>query len=552
MAKCDSKFCVYGWYTGGLVPDLLCNWFEPNPNWRSISANYFVSRRVMIEQLIKEGKLKADFTEQSLSIDAIGEYMFKPINVFILGSDDETTEEKIKEKWPFLSQGVGKPIYKIRYDEDLDAITHDLTNQITSVPNIGMVPNLVLNWKELPDGYLNTVLKVIKDFESVQSVNIATRLMHSEQIQENEFLNLAWLNNSIWAYDLIDKFKDKTILCIAGGPSLSENLDLIREHQDKFIIIAVSTVAEKLFQNGITPHIIATIDMKPYNQVYLDRLTPEQQKQTALLFEIDAYHGTIDSWKGKRILLAADVNRNPGTQILTEYLNINFDLPKSGTVSNMIYNFARLLGAKQILIAGYDFCYTKPQTHIDGVVSGQSIKIVQSGNQRFLQMGDSNCVEEALEVETYTGDYTYTSKAFYTYLVELEFRVKDANIPTYELSPNTAKKKGVEQRPLTDFIGDPVGEVIFNEQEKKLTNHTVKTILKNPIKGKNKKDIRYNHVTKIVYMLKQYTTFPALISDKIVEKLNLLVDKNTNNVLECLVEKALTKWRKNETDSRNR
>lgn len=563
--KSPSKFCFWGWYTGGLIPDSLCPFWEHNERWQSISTNYFINRRVLVEQMIKKKEINEnkEIPQEALRSDGIGEYMFKPVNIFLLGADENAEMEKIKERWPWLKMGAGKPIFKISDNKDFEKLKEELRNKIVTVPNIGMVPCMVLKWKDIDDEYYNTVLKIIRDYESVQTVNIATRLVHSECIQENEFENFAWFNHSKWGYDLVGAFKGRTVLCVAGGPTLKKHIKIIKENQDKYIILAASTVAEVLFKEGITPHIIGTIDMKSYNKLYLEALTDEQMKSTHLLFEIDTNHEVVDTYKGPTIMMVADLEKAPGTIHLKNYLPMNnFYFPKSGTVSNMLYDFARMLKPKQIVLAGYDLCYTGLQTHIDGIRTGDNIKVIESTNGKFLQFGNSKNVQEAIEIYTWAkeGDnhkIALTTKAYYTYLIQIELRVRDGKIPTFDIDEDSAIKEGVELINFKKFTAklpkmqiNP-HDVINKFKTKRLRNNEIKRILRNPIKGANKQDIRYNHVTKLVYFIKQYNLFPLLEFGTVLHQFEHKIIAATKGAMETLVKLSEVKWRKFNKEEQN-
>ena len=546
--KCPTKFCLYGWYTAGLVSDQLCDWYTENPRWLSVSVDYFLNRRVMIQRMIDNNEVQAgrEIPAHALSLSAINEYMFKPVNVFLLGCDESTTKDEIFVKWPWLEGGVGKPIFKIQINDNLEQFRIDFINKIPQVPSVGMVPCIVLKWKDdLPTEYEETAMKVIRDFETVQTVNIATRLIHSEQIQTNEILNLAYLNHSKWIYDLHNKFKGKPALCIAGGPSLTQNLTKIRKLQNRFVIIAVSTVAETLFKNGINPHIIATVDMKPYNKIYIDNLTEEQQKSCFLAFDLDANHEVVDSFKGDLIMIGSNLELLPVTQNMVKHVDIPCEFPKSGTVSTTVYNIAHLIGASEILLAGYDLCYTGTESHIDGVRSKSSVVVVKDETDHYLRFNDGQNVEQAISIKTYNGN-AWTSKAFYAYSIELEHRIHEAQIPTYELSPDTLVKAGVKLANLDDWKSSPIIEspidVLTNIPSKKFTNSTVKKLLKVD-KGSNWEDIKYNHVAKITYLIKQYTQFNILQYGNIMNQLENLVSKRAAEI-HTLVAAAIQKWRK--------
>lgn len=52
----------------------------------------------------------------------------------------------------------------------------------------------------------------------------------------------------------------KPVLMLAAGPSLKKNIDWVRENQNKFLIVALSSVLNTLEKEGITPDIVTHMD----------------------------------------------------------------------------------------------------------------------------------------------------------------------------------------------------------------------------------------------------------------------------------------------------
>jgi len=496
---------------------------------------------------------------------AVGDYIYKPVNIFLVGANDDIPREEIYKKFPWMKEGIGKMIKTIKYTEDLEDMEKKLKKSMIKVPSMGFVPKLVLPWRDdLPKPYLDKVIKIIDDYESVQTVNIATRLVHSEIIQENEYMNLAHLNHSIWGYNLHKIFEGRTVLCIAGGPSLQEQLPLIKEHQDKFVIICVSTVAELLFNNGITPHIIGTIDMKEENRIYIDSLKPEWQKKSYFAFEVDAHRNVVDAYKGPKIMIAADIDRAPITMPLKTMLPNEFTIPKSGTVSNIIYTIAKLTNPKEIILVGYDLCYTGERSHVDGTRFNRNVKIINGTNGFFLQFNDNPNVQEGFQVATnHMGDdgkpfQAVTIKSFYTYLVELNLRIDtEPKIKTYDVGLDSAKKEHCEYKPLQDVIKmvKPPKTNAFDElaklSNKVATNGMIKKYLKNIGVKLNKAEVKFNHVSKITYLMRQYQQYPILKYGKILHRLEEVVNRVTKNEIQELALKSYAKWKKLNEEEQN-
>lgn len=55
---------------------------------------------------------------------------------------------------------------------------------------------------------------------------------------------------------------NKPTLLIGAGPSLTKNIKWLKDNQDKFILVAIGATYKKLFDNGIIPDIVTTVDPK--------------------------------------------------------------------------------------------------------------------------------------------------------------------------------------------------------------------------------------------------------------------------------------------------
>jgi hypothetical protein len=545
------KFCMWGWYTGGLLPDQLCPWVESNPNWRSISTNYFTNRQATIASMVENELLDVDIPQEAYGHNVIGERLFKPMTVWVFGADDSVTEEDMEKQFQWIKEGIGKRnVFKIPYNDIEDAKTKIL-KCINEANGFGYMPNMYYQWGIPPEGFIQECTKLIQEREDVHNVNIVTRLVHSERIQNNELMNMTWLNRSIWAYNLKNLFEGRTVICVAGGPSLNGQLDVIKQYRDRLVVVCVSTVAEILFKHDIVPDIIGTIDMKEDNIKYLQFLSESQMNQSHFLFEIDAHHKVIDAYKGPKIMLMADILSTPITSVLDNYLNIDKSdiIPKSGTVANMIYNFVVHTNPKEIWLAGYDLCYHVGDSHVHGARLNETIQIIDGNGGKFIKYNDNDHVDQAFEVTTNDGNITYTSKAFKTYLTELNIRVADTDIPTFDLSKTGASKKGVKYISISEAVKSLPDtnincyELLSKVGTKLFKNKIVKNIIKNPLKGNTRREIMDIHKTKLTYLIRQYYNNDALIHGSIIADLSQEITRLARKDLELTIDNALNKFK---------
>lgn len=79
-----------------------------------------------------------------------------------------------------------------------------------------------------------------------------------------------------------DFFKDKKVLFVAAGPSLEENMDWIKQNQDKFYIVTIGGAYATLLENDIRVDMISTLDEQyhvlkqtQFKDEYISKIQPE-------------------------------------------------------------------------------------------------------------------------------------------------------------------------------------------------------------------------------------------------------------------------------------
>ncbi|MDH5359089.1 MAG: DUF115 domain-containing protein [Gammaproteobacteria bacterium] len=164
---------------------------------------------------------------------------------------------------------------------------------------------------------------------------------------------------------LRDTYKGKTCVIIAGGPSLDENIDWIKENQTNLIIIAVSRVAKKLIKENIKPDIIVTVDPKHGSfDVGKEAMTFWQDSLLIQSYHADNYLAA--QWRGKAVYLGL---RCPWQS----ELNIENISAAGPTVTQSSVLCAVEMGFENIILCGVDNCYSKDGfTHSKGSIETDS------------------------------------------------------------------------------------------------------------------------------------------------------------------------------------
>lgn len=199
-------------------------------------------------------------------------------------------------------------------------------------------------------------------------LNRNTLLLKSQYIIENMVKNISDVALGQGLEFLKDKAKDKPVLIVASGPSLSNDIETIKKYRNKFIIIAVDSVINVLEQNNIKADIICGLD---YQQVTLEKYSPLMKSNKAyeslFVFEPAIFYQIPKLFKNK-------IYKTEESSFL-ELLDIkpNYEVFPINAVTHLAVNTAYILGANPIVFVGQDWAYTKLEHHAKGTILPQGL-----------------------------------------------------------------------------------------------------------------------------------------------------------------------------------
>ncbi len=223
-------------------------------------------------------------------------------------------------------------------------------------------------------------------------------------------------------------FAGKTAIILAGGPSLLDALPWVRENRDRVLIIAVSRISKILLDQGIVPHIVATVDPQQISfEVSRELLLFAGRDQEPLL--VNSHHASpllVGQWQGKSVYTASLFPWR--TELNTDTLYFS-----GPTVGNYALSVAMHLGCSDIILAGVDLCFSpKGQTHA-------------AGSNECKVGPDLGQISPRLE--TYGGAQADTNQGYaqaLTVLALQAYLAKEQGHRVYNCSPDAAKVALIE------------------------------------------------------------------------------------------------------------
>ena len=149
----------------------------------------------------------------------------------------------------------------------------------------------------------------------------------------------------------------------AAGPTLTDQLVWMKKQRSHFQLIAVDAAVRSLMAADLVPDYVLTMDSAPaLFDLFLDGLDLAPLASTGLVYSPLVHRKILAAWPGKRF--AVSINQ-------PSYRDFDQKYPRgklfsSGSVLHPAVDLAVKMGAKNVVLAGADFSFTKGQSHVAG------------------------------------------------------------------------------------------------------------------------------------------------------------------------------------------
>ena len=314
----------------------------------------------------------------------------KPIDtIFLHGFGYGNTLMELREAFPETVVVVLETnpciIKKTLENRDLSDILEDnkvvivLVSDKIAEDNIRTIINLLksrLNWGDAKefispgydkiDSYKFTEIRNIlqKELQTI-FVNRNTLILKSVDISTNAIRNLPYLikNGSDIEY-FNDAFKDKPAIIVASGPSLSKNVEYLKDVKDKAVVIAADSVISTLDNIGVKPDFVCGVDYQRVNELKYRSILKKREVSDFVYVAIDGVYFSLPklfrfSFFELSNLLNADYGDIFGKPKKKHFVINN--------VTNLAIQLAYVMGANPIIFIGQDWAFSYAQAHVKGV-----------------------------------------------------------------------------------------------------------------------------------------------------------------------------------------
>lgn len=252
----------------------------------------------------------------------------------------------------------------------------------------GLVQALKEAVKEYPvENILIEITEAYKEKYSLEEISLAvlrratiTSSLFNEDVYyhllfRNLLDNFRFLSSCFYADALRDQFKDIPAVICGAGPSLAGHISLLKQMENKALIIAGGSTLAALSTQGVNPHIGLALDPNPEEY---DRLKVNQAFEVPILFGNRVRPSIFRTCSGPFGYMRT-FSGGFAEQALEERLDLTKKPLLTGiseeglSVTVMCLAAAVHFGCNPIFISGVDLAYVDNKRYADGIVNDPSV-----------------------------------------------------------------------------------------------------------------------------------------------------------------------------------
>lgn len=244
-------------------------------------------------------------------------------------------------------------------------------------------------------------------------VNVNTNLVWKKEWLNNFLSNLKHIPESADLIDLAGKFTDVPAILVSAGPSLSKNIELLREVSDKAVIMASGSTITVLQNAGIKPHIMLGIDG---SQEMADLYSKVKWTDVLFAYVLNIHRGCTDYYTGPKVY--AKSISEPQVEWMEQFTgHVSPVVFSGGSCANVALDFLKKLGCNPVIFIGQDLAFTNKQYYADGHANKDAVTV------------DSLDLERLRKTKDIYGNEIYTNDSFltmaYGFEIYMESHAKD-------------------------------------------------------------------------------------------------------------------------------
>ncbi len=235
-----------------------------------------------------------------------------------------------------------------------------LLGRISTEPPIVIHPIVAIARKEATIAAARLIRKAIAG----AMANERARRRFAVPYLLNTLRNVPSFETESDAAALFNLYPGKPVVIAAAGPSLNRNLEELKPHRDKVVLVAADTALRTMLSAGLAPDFVVAVDPSPANARHLMSLpSPEE---TALVAEASVERTSLEQFGGRTFLFRVG-DHHPWPWLRSSGISV-CGLRAWGSVLVTAFDFAVKLGGSPLIFIGADLAYTDGQPYCRGTI----------------------------------------------------------------------------------------------------------------------------------------------------------------------------------------
>lgn len=204
--------------------------------------------------------------------------------------------------------------------------------------------------------YMDSVLGEQYDRLKTETSTVAT---YGIKTCSNSIYNMRYLLGCRSGMDYVGRFpKDMPVIIVSAGPSLDKNIDLLKEAENRALILVVDTAIPRVLEAGIKPDMVISVD---YNKS-LKHFKNEGVKKLTFLANMDMNTAVLDYVKPDNIIFDSS-DSVLWARLFTEQGSGIWKVDTGSSVSTAAIAHMIAWGFKNIILVGQDLALTGNRVH---------------------------------------------------------------------------------------------------------------------------------------------------------------------------------------------
>ena len=299
--------------------------------------------------------------------------------------------------------------------------------------------------------FVKSTYDEIKKAHDRKAINIATISRFEKLWFNNLIRNTRDILHAPGVKELFGKFAGLPAVIVCAGPSLSDQIALLKKNSQCAVIIAVDTIYKTLLRHGIIPDFVVGVDPQKINSRYLENIPEEFKKNTCFIFEPSICNQAIREYPG-RIFFFDTIF--PYYKFLCRYKGSAGEINMGGSVATTAWDIAMMLGFNPLAFTGLDLSYSRDTYHVPGTMYEEmwfsSITRLRTFEMMIYKLLDYASLQKITDLN---GNPAFMDAKFIMFKQWFEEKIRElpAERKIYNCTGGGAGIAGADVLPLADF-----------------------------------------------------------------------------------------------------